>query len=222
MALNKEELDELVILHESIVAIGRDDADNTIATTNVVANEDGSTFERLEQIQEVVNNGSGTAIDTNKSLVDAVGSNGTTLVYGSGSALGAIGTEFWVKKTVTSSDIPSGSQLAITGVSSGGELAIEDVIVKTDGTGLANGTNFELKSNNANGLANIFVETVANLGANKTMDLAGASITGIESVLETGKLLQVESTAAACTGAGTIDIYVKFMRLAAGAIVAAT
>jgi hypothetical protein len=46
-----EENDLVLILHESVVAIGRDDADNIIATTNVVPNADGSQLERLEWIQ---------------------------------------------------------------------------------------------------------------------------------------------------------------------------
>lgn len=132
-----------------------------------------------------------------------------------------IGSTFWVKKTVTSSDIKTATAVDITGVSSGGELQVEDVIVKTDSTGLAGGTNFQILSDNAKGLANIFVETVANLGASKTMDLSGASVTGIKTVIETGKKLQVQNTDADGTGTGTIDIYVKLRRLAAAATIAA-
>ncbi len=228
-------------------AIGTNETDATTPFTSaaVQANADGTVLEREEFIQNAVNKidsatlavsptaGSlaqfiasggtalGTALADSKSIVDAIGSNGTTLVYGSGSALGAIGTTFWIKKTMTSSNILDSGNTDITGVSAGGELAIEDVIVKTDGTGLATGTNFELLSNNAKGLANIFVETVANLGATKTVDLTGASVTKIRTILESGAKLQVHSTAADCTGAGTIDIYVKFRRLAAGATIAA-
>lgn len=163
----------------------------------------------------------GAQLADSKSIVNALGSDGTTLLYGSGSTLGAIGTEFWIKKQMVSSAILEATPVDITGVSSGGELAILDVIVKTDGTGLATGTNFEIKSDNAMGLLNIFVETVANLGATKTVDLAGASVTKIKTVLSVGKKLQVHSTVAACTGGGLIDIYVKFQRLAAGATIAA-
>lgn len=130
------------------------------------------------------------------------------------------GTYFWVTKTLTSSAVVQAG-VDITGVSSGGALAIEDIIVKTNGTGLATGTNFAISSDNANGLANIFVETVANLGASKTMDLTGASVTKIRTVLETGKKLIAKSTVADCTGAGTIDVYIKLQRLAAGATIAA-
>ena len=48
---NVEASDEIVVLHESLVAIGRDDSDNVFASTNVVANADGSMIERLEWIQ---------------------------------------------------------------------------------------------------------------------------------------------------------------------------
>lgn len=142
------------------------------------------------------------------------------VVFGTTEATGK-GTIFWVKKTVTSSAILAASAVDITGVSSGGDLEIEQIVVKSDSTGLATGTNFELKSNNAKGLLNIFVETVANLGASKTIDLDGASVTKIHTVLESGKKLQVQSTVAACTGTGTIDIHIKFRRLAATATIAA-
>ena len=163
----------------------------------------------------------GTSLAASKSLVDALGSDGTTLSYGSGSVLGAIGTTFWIKKTVTSSNITFASPVDITAVSSGGELAIEQVILKTNSVGLATGTNFQLLSNNANGLANILVETIGNLGGNKTITLDNASVTKIKTVLETGKKLQVQNTVADGTGAGTVDIYVQFRRLSAGATIAA-
>lgn len=59
----------------------------------VVADEDGSALERLEQIQEAVNRGSGTSIAANKSLVDALGSDGTTVTDSAVSVLGAIGAD---------------------------------------------------------------------------------------------------------------------------------
>lgn len=57
----------------------------------ISANEDGSVEERLEQIQEAVNVGTGTALAANKSLVDALGTNGTTVTDSAVSVLGAIG-----------------------------------------------------------------------------------------------------------------------------------
>lgn len=49
-----EASDICLILHESVVAIGRDDANNSFASTAVVANIDGSVLERLEAIQQHV------------------------------------------------------------------------------------------------------------------------------------------------------------------------
>ncbi len=163
----------------------------------------------------------GTALGASKSLVDAIGSNGITLAYGAGSVLGAVGTSFWIKKTLTSSGITFATAVDLTGVSSVGELAIDMIILKTDVTGLATGTNFEIKSDNAKGLANICVEAIANLGANKTITLDDASVSHTRTILETGKKLQAQNTIADGTGAGTIDIYVKFIRLSAGATISA-
>jgi len=132
----------------------------------------------------------------------------------------AIGTTFWIKKTMISSNILESAAVDITSVSSGGELAVEEVVVKTDSTGLAAATNLEIKSDNANGELNFFVETIANLGASKTVDLDNASVTGERTVIESGKKLQVHATVTDCTGDGTIDIYIKFSRLAAGATIA--
>ena len=55
------------------IFIGEDSSNNLAATTNVAANEDGSLLERLEQVQEAVNVGSGTSLPANTSLADFVG-----------------------------------------------------------------------------------------------------------------------------------------------------
>lgn len=72
-------------------AVGADNANNAFASTNVAANEDGSVLERLEQLQEAVNRGSGTSLAANKSVVDALGTDGTTVTDSAVSVLGAIG-----------------------------------------------------------------------------------------------------------------------------------
>jgi len=51
---NVEAGDELLLLHESVVLLGRDDSNNAFASTNVVANADGSVLERLEWIQVAI------------------------------------------------------------------------------------------------------------------------------------------------------------------------
>ena len=53
--------------------IGVNDADNAADTSTVAPNEDGSILERLEQIQEGVNIGSGANLPSNKSLFDIIG-----------------------------------------------------------------------------------------------------------------------------------------------------
>jgi len=126
----------------------------------------------------------------------------------------ASGSSFWIFKTITSSGITTAAQ-SISDVATG-RLYVKQIIVKTDATGLAGGTNFTILSNNAKGLVNIFVEAVSNLGANITKVLVGATaadtttsdavatVTAVPTVLEAGKKLQYLNTAAVGTGAGTI------------------
>lgn len=52
------------------IFLGEDSSNNIAATSNVAANEDGSVLERLEQIQEAVNTGTGTSLSANTSLAD--------------------------------------------------------------------------------------------------------------------------------------------------------
>lgn len=134
-----------------------------------------------------------------------------------------VGATFWVKKTVTSSDILAASAVDITSVASGGELAIEDIVIKTDSTGLATGTTFRIISDNTKGTTAIFLTKISKMGANKMLNFKSefndannaSETTGINSptVLELGKKLSVRNTDAASTGAGTIDIYIKFRKL---------
>ena len=59
----------------------------------VAANEDGSVIERLEQIQEATNVGTGTSMGANKSIADALGTNGITLVDDAASVVGILGVD---------------------------------------------------------------------------------------------------------------------------------
>ncbi len=133
-----------------------------------------------------------------------------------------VGATFWIKKTFTSSAILTTS-VDITLPAVGGELMIEDVIVKTDGTGLSTGTTFRVISDNSKGTTGVFLTRISKLGANKQSsfqrewdDLVNDSATlgvNIPTVLEQGKKLSVRNTDAASTGAGTIDVYIKFRKL---------
>lgn len=118
--------------------IGADNADNAVATTNVVANQDGSVLERLEQIQEVTNNGTGTAIGTNKSVVDLLGTTGTAATVAAGasatSIFGAIGTNEADATTPFSS---SSVQANADGTVLEREEYIQGQVNKIDGASLA-------------------------------------------------------------------------------------
>ena len=167
-------------------------------------------------INDVVGNKTDAAVNAvavNKSLMGYL----KALIAGSHTAAG---TTFWVQKSLTSSAVVQAG-VDITGASSGGDLEIEQIIVRTDGTGLATGTNFVVKSDNALGLANILVEAVANLGANKTVNLGDASVTKVPTILTSTKKLIAASTVADCTGGGVVHLSIKFRRLVAGATVAA-
>lgn len=74
-----------------IGAIGVNSANNAFVSSAVVANEDGSALERLEQIQEAVNIGSGTSLGANKSLVDALGTTGLAITDSAVSVIGVMG-----------------------------------------------------------------------------------------------------------------------------------
>lgn len=61
---NVEASDEVAIVHESIVLLGRDDDDNVFSSSNVVSNADGSVLERLEYIQVVLGGGAASMLVT--------------------------------------------------------------------------------------------------------------------------------------------------------------
>lgn len=130
------------------------------------------------------------------------------------------GTSFWIYKQLTSSGIGT-SAADLTGVSSGGKLCIKQIILKTDSTGLATGTNLVIQSNNANGLATILSQAISGLGGNKTVTLLDAGTTKVPTILELGKKLQYLCTGSACTGSGKVDVYIECERLDEDATIAA-
>ena len=210
----------LPVLDAATNFIGADDANNTASTSNVAANEDGSILERLEQIQEVVNNGTGTAIASNKSLADAIGFNGSAAITGTAGMLRTkAGTEIVITKTLTSSAVLSAG-VDVTAVSTVGGLFLKDWTIRTSSTGLATGTNFTLETNNVNGAAIFCSHAVASLGANILIDKKTAT-TGKSTYLETGKKIIAKCTVADCTGAGTIAIDLNFVSAVDNAGIAA-
>lgn len=108
-------------------------------------------------------------------------------------------------KMLSSDVVQAGLQLTNGAI---GNLFIKNVILKTDGTGLAAGTNCVVYSNNDYGQANIISTAVSGLGANKTIDITTASVTKQPTVLEDGKYISIGSTSADCTGSGVLFVYI--------------
>lgn len=166
--------------------------------------------------RDVIGNKSDAAVTT-------VGTASSIMAYLKGLANGGTGagTTFWISKTLISSNIVTATPPDITGVSSGGDLAIRDLIIQSDATGLAGMTALTVATNNVKGVLIFFQTAITALGANGTVDMANASVTKIHTILESGKKLTANRTVADGTGAGTITVYVRFERLTAGATIAA-
>ena len=149
-----------------------------------------------------------------------------------------IGAVFWLKTTVFSDALKSDpTVMNLTSPSSGGELLIEDIILKTQGgSGLAGGNTFRILCTNNHGSSVVFQARISELGNSSVMDMATAyeiqsTIAGsaTESVsaklkgtnkptiLEEGKRLTVGNTGAAGSGAGAVEVHIRFRRLAINA-----
>ena len=144
-----------------------------------------------------------------------------------------VGDKVFVKKEITSSDILT-TVIDLTGPVNGGDLLLVRVVLATDSTGLAGGTNIEITaSGETYGLATPIIETVANLGASAlrvaphsataadtTNDNHMTVTAGLPFVLQNGDKLQINSTSAACTGAGKLLVLLEFERITAQADIA--
>lgn len=107
-------------------------------------------------------------------------------------------------KTVASNLILTGGVLERT---ASGSLQCTEIVLETDATGLASGTNLQIVSNASSGRATLCAETVANLGANKSIKCSGASVTPlVPFTLADSNTLTLKCTGANCTGAGTIKV----------------
>jgi hypothetical protein len=124
------------------------------------------------------------------------------------SGVNAFGGVNLIKFAGLSSDIVTAA--TNLGLVTGGDIEVMQMYFDTDATGLAGGTNVQILTDDAQGQANILVETVANLGGNKTVDINSASVTKQRRIIRQGKHLQINSTVAACTGAGVWNLYVLY------------
>jgi hypothetical protein len=159
--------------------------------------------------------------DTGTTLPALIGTPSTDLATDIAGTETAVGTVLIIQKTLTSSDIVQAG-VDVTGAVSGGALTLIGVEFACDGTGLAAGTNVILSNNNDYGENDIMEEAVANLGANKSVDLINASVGNVEGTrIEGGKKYTIKSTVADCTGAGEMLVTMTFRRMAAGATIAA-
>lgn len=141
----------------------------------------------------------------------------------------AAGSSFWKTFILTSSNVLNSAATDLTSVASG-DLVIEQVILVTDATGLAGGTNFEISVNGETyGIDKPIVEAVSNLGASAQRQYPSAvaaettndnqiTVTcAVPIVLQAGDKLQYGSSGANCTGAGKIMVALKFTRVSEGA-----
>lgn len=161
----------------------------------------------------------GTELGDSKSIVDALGVNGVAaLTVGAGSLVGQSGQPFIVKSALASTAVVTGG-VDVTAVATGGDIFIDDIIIVTAGTGLATGTNFTLEKAAGGGVLTFFGETVAALGAQAYETLATGSVVASTGpvILESGQKIVAKCTIASCDGAGTITLYIKARRVAAGA-----
>lgn len=118
--------------------------------------------------------------------------------------------EFVVTKTLTSSAIASSTASDVT-VPVQGDMIVDNVIVQTDATGLAAGTNFQILTTDTVGTTTIMQHAVSGLGSNATIDLNSAT-TKQRTVLHDGFKLTAKCTVADCTGAGKVYITVKLIK----------
>lgn len=137
------------------------------------------------------------------------------------------GSYITVQSTVVSSGIPNNTQTAgaITGAASGA-LLLREIHITTDSTGLAGPTNFEISTDNADGLtgagAPIVLEAAAGVGASKCWSAASDATTEYLPLnLESGKKLYIHGDDAAGTGAGEAIVTMVFQRVSAGSSITA-
>jgi hypothetical protein len=111
-----------------------------------------------------------------------------------------------------SSDIPIASA-PLSILLAYNDVFIQNIVMMTDATGLATGTNFEVLTDDATGLKTIFASAVSGLGANATIDMYTASVTKQRTVVHKGKHLQIGNTVGAGTGSGKWYMYIWYLPL---------
>lgn len=116
--------------------------------------------------------------------------------------------EFILEFVLTSSDLTTGG--AILATANAGDIYIKDIVLRTDSTGLAGGTAFQIYTDSTIGNPVIFSETFGNLGANQTVSLAYSA--AATTVVARDKHIKVKSTVGAGTGAGKVYVTIVCQR----------
>lgn len=129
---------------------------------------------------------------------------------------------FVTTSNITSSSLPNNTQTngAITQAANG-DILIEDIVLETDGTGIAGPTNLNITTDNARGLTGaanpVVAQAVTGLGANKTIAAkAEATTKHLPFRLESGKKLYASGSSGAGTGAGICRVTLVCRRVADG------
>lgn len=133
-----------------------------------------------------------------------------------------LGQTFTVQKSLTSSAITT-CGVDVTGAASGGDILIEEIILETDGTGLATGTNFTIEKDGGTGTLTFLSNAITGLDeGNESVFMSSAGVVStLDVVLDSGQKLVAKCTGSSCTGCGVIDITIKARRLSDSATVAA-
>lgn len=123
-----------------------------------------------------------------------------------------------VEKIITSSELTTSTPVAVTQYATG-NFYIDNIVVSTDSTGLATGTNFTINVDSPTyGLTTILSNAVSGLGANKTVDLNSATVKQ-RVILEDGDRLVAYCTTANCEGAGKVKVSVILKKASWGAAI---
>jgi hypothetical protein len=185
------------------------DGFHDVPTADVVTNA---------QMRDVIGNKEDAAVTT-------VGTTKSVTAYAKGLlnlANTGNGTTFVVSKTVTASAIVAAG-VDLTGVSSGGAILIEDVVIQNAATQMdsaANGATLEIYTDNVAGSGSFVTDAEANLLANVV--ISGAThTTNNKVVLETGKKVTVKATGEDFTSAGNVTFHIVCRRLADSAALSA-
>lgn len=143
------------------------------------------------------------------------------IAFGGEKNVGAYNNQFdgvIVEKVITSSELSTSTPVAVTQYATG-NFYIDNIIVSTDSTGLATGTNFIINVDSPTyGLKTILSNAVSGLGANKTVDLNSATVKQ-RVMLEDGDRLVAYCTTANCEGAGKAKITVILKKASWGSAI---